>query len=141
MPSTVVMPRDDAGRLMLVRSVETGLWQTVGGAIEPEETPIAAARREGREETGLELAMTRLIGVYGGPLFRLVYPNGDVCSYVAIAFAAAVVGGRAAADGDETSEVAWFEREEALALAVAPHTRFLIEETLADDPCPRFQDA
>ena len=140
-PSVAVMPLDPAGRLLLVRSAETDLWQTVGGAIEPDETPPAAAVREAREETGLVMMMTRLIGVYGGPLFRLIYPNGDECGYTAITFAARVVGGTPSADGDETSEVRWFTPDEARALPVAAHTALLIAETFADDPTARFPDA
>ena len=92
MPSVAVMIRDAAGRLLLVRNRDDGLWQTVGGGMDPDEEPADAAVREAFEETGLLVEPTRIIGVYGGPQFRLTYPNGDVVSYVGIAFAARVVG-------------------------------------------------
>jgi 8-oxo-dGTP pyrophosphatase MutT (NUDIX family) len=52
---------DPAGRVLLIRCVvmrhdgEFVFWLTPGGEIEPGESPINAARRELREELGLEV--------------------------------------------------------------------------------------
>jgi 8-oxo-dGTP pyrophosphatase MutT (NUDIX family) len=141
LPSVAVMIFDDAGRILLVRSIDTGEWQTVGGAIDPDEAPAAAAVREAREETGLEIELVRLIGVYGGPLFRLTYPNGDVCSYTAIVFEGRVAGGSERPDGEETSEVGWFTAAEAAGLPMLAHTRLLVREAFVRDPAARFEPA
>lgn len=55
LPSVAVLPWDDDGRLLTVRNATTGMWDTIGGMIEPEETPRSAVAREGFEETGLRL--------------------------------------------------------------------------------------
>jgi 8-oxo-dGTP pyrophosphatase MutT (NUDIX family) len=86
LPSTTVLPRDDAGRILLVRLIDTGNWATIGGAIEPGESPR----------------------VLGGPEYRVTYPNGDETAYVVTAFDATVIDGDPRPDGDETSEVRWF---------------------------------
>lgn len=138
LPSVAVMTFDEAGRLLLVRSRDTGDWQTVGGAIDPDEAPADAAVREAFEETGLEVDLLRVIGVYGGPLFRLTYPNGDVCSYTASVFEARAAGGSARHDGEETTETGWFPQAEAAGLAMAPHTRLLVAEVFRRDPAARF---
>lgn len=138
LPSVAVMVFDGAGRLLLVRAREFDRWQTVGGAIDPDKSPADAAVREAHEESGLEVELTRVIGVYGGPSFRLVYPNGDVCSYTAIAFAARPRGGAIRPDGDETVDVAWFTKEAAADLSMAPHTRLLVDEAFRHDPATRF---
>jgi 8-oxo-dGTP diphosphatase len=44
----------NAGEILLVRHKRLELWLPVGGEIEPGETPLEAARRELREETGLD---------------------------------------------------------------------------------------
>lgn len=138
LPSVAVMIRDDAGQLLLVRNRDDGTWQTVGGGMDPNEQPADAAVREAFEETGLVVELTRVIGVYGGPLFCLTYPNGDVVSYVGIAFAARATGGAERPCQDEVDRLGWFERDAALALPMAPHTRILIEDAFEDAPRARF---
>jgi 8-oxo-dGTP pyrophosphatase MutT (NUDIX family) len=138
LPSVAIMVFGEAGRLLLVRAREFDRWQTPGGAIDPDEAPADAAVREAFEETGLEVELLRVIGVYGGPLFRLVYPNGDVCSYTAIVFAARPRGGAIRPDGDETVDVAWFTQDAAASLVMAPHTRLLVDEAFRHDPATRF---
>jgi 8-oxo-dGTP pyrophosphatase MutT (NUDIX family) len=128
-PSVAVMARDDQGRVLLVRSVETGHWQTVGGAIDPGESPGEAARREAREETGLEVELTGLVGVYGGPEYRVTYPNGDVVDYVAIVFRGRVIGGVAAACEDEVDALGWFTEAEVAGLEMSAHTRSILDDT------------
>jgi ADP-ribose pyrophosphatase YjhB (NUDIX family) len=107
-PSAAVIPRDEDGRILLVRLIDTGQWATIGGAIEPDESPQQSAVREAQEEAGVTVALGRILGVLGGPEFRLTYPNGDQTSYVSTVFEATVVDGVPTPDGDETSEVRWW---------------------------------
>jgi 8-oxo-dGTP pyrophosphatase MutT (NUDIX family) len=45
--------RDEDGRVLLVNPVHKETWDLPGGAVEAEESPYAACRREVAEELGL----------------------------------------------------------------------------------------
>ena len=124
-PSVVVLARDEAGRLLLVRDAQTGGWQTVGGGVEPDESPREAALREALEETGVAVRIESLRDVLGGPQFRLRYQNGDEVGYVLSVFEASVLGGEPTPDGEETTEVGWFAETDLAAADLTPFTREL----------------
>jgi 8-oxo-dGTP diphosphatase len=52
--SVAVFARDPQGRVLLIRHKRLDTWLPVGGEIEAGETPLEAARRELKEETGLD---------------------------------------------------------------------------------------
>src|SRR3970040_2781226 len=76
MPSVSVLAFDDRGRVLLVRHAETGRWVIPGGTVEPLDAPADAAVREIWEETGIRVELVRVLGVYGGPEFRVRYGHG-----------------------------------------------------------------
>ena len=111
-PSVSVVVRDDAGRILLARHAYQNVWAFPGGAIDPEEHPFDAGVREIREETGLQVEITRIISVHGGPEFTWSYANGDRVNYVIIALEARVVGGIMEPDGEEVLELRYCTPEE-----------------------------
>src|ERR1700683_301912 len=113
--SVSVMLFDD-GRLMLAQHRDTGRWVTIGGAIDPDEPPADAAVRECWEETGLLVEPTEVLGVYGGPEFRILYPNSDVASYTVTVFEARRIEGEPRPDGVEVVALRFVSRDEAGAL-------------------------
>ncbi|MGH6944579.1 MAG: NUDIX domain-containing protein [Geminicoccaceae bacterium] len=133
LPAVAALVLDADRRLLLVRDADSGLWACPGGAVDPDESPADAAVREMWEETGLLVELPCLLGVYGGPDFRLTYPNGDVVSYCVITFAAKIVGGSMRPDGLEIVELGWFSETEAARLDMGPWTRIMARDALA---CP-----
>lgn len=123
MPSVTVLPRDHEGRVLLVREADTGQWGTIGGAIEIDEAPEDAARREASEEAGVAVEVQALLTVLAGPQFRVRYPNGDETAYVAVVYDARITAGSPRADGDETTAAAWYRLEELAATDLSPFTR------------------
>jgi ADP-ribose pyrophosphatase YjhB (NUDIX family) len=124
LPSVSVLPADEAGRILLVREAgQDDGWGTVGGAVEPGESPAAAAVREAREEIGADIELTRLVDVVGGPDYEVTYPNGDRVAYVAAVYEARIVGGSPAPGDGEISELAWFAPDE---LPAVPLTTFAL---------------
>jgi 8-oxo-dGTP pyrophosphatase MutT (NUDIX family)/predicted kinase len=128
LPSTAVLPRDDAGRLLLVRQIDTGKWATIGGAVEPDESPHECAVREAAEEAGVTIALGDILGVLGGPEYRTTYPNGDETAYVVTVFDATVSEGVPRPDGDETSEVGWFTPDDLPLDQMGGLTKVLLRE-------------
>jgi ADP-ribose pyrophosphatase YjhB (NUDIX family) len=126
-PAVAVLVRDEAGRVLLVENVAAGSWTLPGGLVEPDEEPAAAAARETREETGLEVEVGKVLGVFGGKEFSWTYPNGDRLAVMSAVFEATVVGGVSAPDGDETTAVEWFATG-ALPEALSARTRRVLEE-------------
>ena len=93
---------DEQNRILLVKQSDVGLWSTPGGSIDPLETPADAVVREVWEETGLYVAPTKLLGVYGGPMCSVTYPNGDQVTYITNVFECEVRAGSLSTTSDET---------------------------------------
>ena len=91
--------------LLARRAIEPahGLWTFPGGYVDWGEDVVTAARREMREEVGLDLAPDGLVGIYS-------YPDAPV---VIVAYHVALPHGlEAAADAHEVSEIRYFARED-----------------------------
>ena len=59
-----------AGRILLTKREDFEVWCLPGGEVDPGESLAQAALREAREETGLEVRLTRLVGTYSEPHWR-----------------------------------------------------------------------
>ncbi len=113
-PTPVILPYasaivvDDEGGILLQRRSDFAWWGLPGGVMERGERIEACLAREVREETGLEVAAERLIGVYSSPDFAVTYPNGDQVHQFTACFVCRRVGGDLRPDGDEILGLATF---------------------------------
>ena len=87
--------RDD-GRVLAIRRRDNGRWEPPGGILELNETIEDGLKREVHEETGLDVEIDRLTGVYKNMTQRIV----------ALVFRCHIVNGTPQATA-ETSEAAW----------------------------------
>ena len=127
MPSVSALVRDDGGRVLLVQHVE-GRWQIPGGAVDPNERPEDALRRELREEANVEIELGDVLGVFGGPEYRVTYTNGDEAGWVVAVYSASIVSGTPApGDPDEIQDVRWFASDEIPELDLHDSTRRTLE--------------
>lgn len=95
-----IVVRDD-GRVLAIRRRDNHHWEPPGGVLELHETFDQGVRREIIEETGIDVQIERLTGVYKN------MPRG----IVALVFRCSPVGGRLAST-DEAVSVRWLTIEE-----------------------------
>ncbi|SRR6266498_2934371 len=85
---------DDDGRILLVRRADSGNWSLPGGTMELGESITQCVVREVREETGLDIQITGLVGIYTDPKHVIAYGNGEVRQQFNICFTARRAGGQ-----------------------------------------------
>jgi ADP-ribose pyrophosphatase YjhB (NUDIX family) len=110
---------DDDGRILLMKRTDDGTWCLPCGFVDPGESPAEAAVREAEEETGLDVRVADLIGVYHCSPNATTSPHG----HVAIAYLCEREGGTLSLSHEgealeyrELNEVEnWHRNHEALA--------------------------
>jgi len=98
---------DGAGRVLLVLRSDNQRWGLPGGCQNLGETPIECVVRECREETGYDIRVTRLLGVFSSTRYEYVtYPWKDN-EFTHLLFHAKIAGGEPRTSA-ETLAVQWF---------------------------------
>lgn len=87
-------------KILLTQREDFETWILPGGGMEPGESVAQAAIRETKEETGLDVQLTRLVGIYS----RL----GNFFGGNLVLFTARVIGGEIKRQPGETIAVQWF---------------------------------
>src|SRR5512143_2247708 len=97
----VIVAVINEGKLLLTKREDFEVWCLPGGGVEDGESLAEAAIREAKEETGVDVELTRLVGVYSriGGMWNDVH---------AVLFAARPVGGELKLQPGETVEVEYF---------------------------------
>jgi 8-oxo-dGTP pyrophosphatase MutT (NUDIX family) len=102
--------RDESGRVLLVDTSYKDLWDLPGGAVEAEESPHAACRREVAEELGLDRSPGRIVAADWVPS-RPERPEGVVIVYDGGVLSAADIKGIVLGD-DELAGYAFVDPAE-----------------------------
>ncbi len=125
-----VLIRDQENRILLEKRKDSSVWGFPGGRIEPGETIAQAAVREIFEETGLNVEVVRLLGVYSDPLTHIVtyLDNGDRVHIIDILLEAQILSGRLICS-DESEMLAFFSEND-LPEEFVPSTVSILEDML-----------
>ncbi len=120
-PTASALIRDDAGRILLARRAGApgaGLWDLLGGFLDEGEEPLAALRRELREETGLEVEPGEFLGA-------IPDRYGDDGAWTVNFDWAASLGAGEPRPADDVAELAWFPAD-----ALPPGDEFAFANTV-----------
>jgi ADP-ribose pyrophosphatase YjhB (NUDIX family) len=102
---------EDREKILLTRREDNNQWCLPGGGMEPGENASETCIREVEEETGLQVTIKSLIGIYTTPDELIVYRDGNKIQLVALCFEAEIVGGELRLS-DETTEYGYFSYQE-----------------------------
>lgn len=132
-PSVTCVVTDDRGRVLLIHKVDNDLWALPGGGHDPGESITDTVVREVREETGIDVEVTNLVGTYTNPRHVMAYDDGEVRQQFSLCFTGRWTGGGSPReDGTEAKEVRWVEAADLPRLRIHPSMRMRIEHALDD---------
>ncbi|MBQ1054494.1 NUDIX domain-containing protein [Micromonospora sp. C32] len=124
--AVTVFVQDELGRVLLIQRTDNGLWALPGGGQDFGEYIAETAVRETREEAGVEIEVTSVVGIYTNPNHVVEYSDGEVRQQFSICFRGRYVSGRPR-PSDESSAVRWVAREELDDLSIHPSMRLRID--------------
>jgi 8-oxo-dGTP pyrophosphatase MutT (NUDIX family) len=123
----------DRERILLTRREDNGRWCLPGGGMDAGESANEACVREMLEETGLEVRVTKLIGIYTTPDILMEYPDGNRIQPVAFSFEAEITGGELGLS-DEVTEFGWYTVKEMESMDILEHHVPRIRDGIENQP-------
>jgi 8-oxo-dGTP pyrophosphatase MutT (NUDIX family) len=135
-PGTCAAVFNERGEILLQKRADNGFWSMPGGAIDPGESVEQGALREVWEETGLQVRVVRLVGVYSDPRNYMIthYPGGDIVHNVSLCFVCEWVSGTLRIS-DESTDMGYFPVE-ALPEPMMPSHLIRLQDVLAQQREP-----
>ncbi len=110
-PAVSAIVTDDRGALLLIHRTDNKYWSIPGGGIEPGETVRQATAREVKEETGIDIEVIGIVGIFSDPGHVAAYDDGEVRQEFSICFTTRILGGEIATSS-ESSEVRFVAPQE-----------------------------
>lgn len=130
---------DESGKkVLLTKRSDNGRWCLPSGAMEAGESIEETCVREVMEETGLQVRVTHLIGIYSSPNQVTVYGDGNRWHVVGVSFLAKITGGTMGLS-DETTEVGFYTLDEIARMDLLEPHRDRIADALSHQVAAFFK--
>ncbi|MCX6459157.1 MAG: NUDIX domain-containing protein [Actinobacteria bacterium] len=128
-PSVVAVVQNDAGEILLIHKTDNNLWALPGGGHDVGESISDTVIREVKEETGYDVEVSGVTGLYTNPNHVMAYDDGEVRQQFSICFSARLLGGELKTSS-ESKEVEWIKPAGLAALEIHPSMRLRIAHCL-----------
>lgn len=117
----------DGDKLLVLKRKDSGNWTLPGGTQEFGESLLECACRETKEETGLDIKISGIIGTYTDPRHVVKYSDGEVRQEFSILYSGEIVSGKTRLD-DESTELKWVTRQDIFALPLADSQKIRLQD-------------
>jgi ADP-ribose pyrophosphatase YjhB (NUDIX family) len=134
-PSVTAIVPNDQGAILLVHKTDNDLWALPGGGMDVGESMADAVVREVKEETGVDVEVTGVVGIYSNPNHVMAYDDGEVRQQCSICFTTRMLVGQLATSS-ETEEVRFVDPADLDALNIHPSMRLRIDHFLKHRSTP-----
>jgi ADP-ribose pyrophosphatase YjhB (NUDIX family) len=119
------------GELLMVKRTDSGNWSLPGGTMALGESVSQCAVRELLEETGLEVEIIGIVGIYSDPKHVIEYSDGEVRQQFNICLRGRIIGGTLTRDNESTA-IAFHHPATLDALPMHPSQRLRINDYLTN---------
>jgi len=120
---------DEQGRVLLTRRADNGMWCVPGGHMDMDEVIRQTAVREVREETGFDVEIERLVGMYSVHHPAHLFPERKSRTVFIVAFRCKILGGELTLN-EEVTEFGWFEPTDLPPDLLSYHTERILDAML-----------
>jgi 8-oxo-dGTP pyrophosphatase MutT (NUDIX family) len=128
-PAVTAVVENDSNELLMVERSDNGLWALPGGAQDLGESVIDAVKREVKEETGIDIEVEELSGIYSDPGHVIAYDDGEVRQEFSLCFRGRPTGG-SLRTSSETRRVSWVPVDKIDGMEIHPSMRLRITHAL-----------
>jgi len=134
-PAASAVVANDRGEILMQRRRDNDMWALPGGTMDLGESIGDTAVREVLEETGLNVEIQGIIGIYSDPRHIIEYSDGEVRQQFNICFRARLIDGTLRSS-DESTDVRWVAPQELEELPIHHTTRLRLRHFLEQQDRP-----
>ncbi len=129
MVGATLLALNESGQLLMLKRNDNGFWGVPGGAMELGESLEDTARREAKEEAGIDVKTLTFFGVYSGPKFHYIYPNGDEVYMVTSVYLTHLMNEKIHVGKDEHNDWGYFNLND-LPINISPTISPILEDLI-----------